>query len=127
MKPHRKSSCNLRTQNRTAVGEIYLMGLVHQTTNVFIKVRGSGRSLKKRSLANHFLLRWETSDVVIKCTVNKSNKKGTEKEAGLVKEDDPLVKILVIHLQKKEKKISFVAHIQHILLYCVTLKVVHEK
>lgn len=90
------------------------MGLVHQTTNVFIKVRGSGRSLKKRSLANHFLLRWETSDVVIKCTLNKSNKKGIEKEAGLVKEDDPLVKILVIHLQKKKKKKDF---------FCVTLSI----
>lgn len=51
------------------------MGLVHKTTNVFIKVRGSGRLHKNRACANHFLLRWETSDGDRRRTVNKSNKK----------------------------------------------------
>ncbi len=51
------------------------MGLVHKTTNVFIKVRGSGRLHKNGACANHFLLRWETSDGDNRRTVNKSNKK----------------------------------------------------
>jgi len=44
-----RSHCNLRTLGLAAVKTIYLMGLVHKTTNVFIKVKGSGR-LHKNSL-----------------------------------------------------------------------------
>lgn len=88
------------------------MGLVHKTTNVFIKVRGSGRLHKNRACANHFLLRWETSDGDRRHTVNKSNKKVSEGdyvfEEQLCNNHHSLLNYLLIlvryHKKKKKKK-----------------------